>query len=554
MTINSYIPTLTELANQINEYGELNLIGQKITSLPETIGDLQNLKYLYLTNNNLERLPDSIGNCHSLEKLSLQENKLRFLPDSIGKLQNLASLHLDYNNLDSLPASIVDCESLQLITLSENKFTCLFDLIVLLSKINSLSVGGFPELSIVDTTPENKDLTLEKSEYDIVIINPTCEGGGDYELARKIEKIASAFYKVITISVEKKNDYQVEKLEEKLLANRFIITPYNIISPRCIEGIIKNNFILTKETKVLLIDEMDSRQNFSMNEYRQSLEQIQINNVYETKLGFAKNSIGYLSLTPSECSDIQQRSRTGLENLFPIDDSAHYYLSYLNSTKKTLAMQVFIINTLQELEESPSSVNYICSIGKTSTSSAIISLCNGAYRIKDALERFNLAEKFSTLNFILIDPNNKKIFEEELQTIGNGNIPINIIFMTTLSMPKDIWHNFIAISKSGMMTGDHSLSDYLSIKQAMPFYETQDWKLPLKEALLAEAEEFKDANFKEYVNTRFVVDAPFNTQAEFVDETMLEGTKRSDFQEFGRLIARKTANDTCLEKIHVLMS
>lgn len=552
MTIKSYTPTLIELANQINEFGELNLSNQQITSLPENIGDLENIKYFYLSNNNLEKLPDSIGNCDSLVRLSLQDNKLRVLPESIGKLQNLVSLHLDHNNLESLPSSIVDCKNLQLLTITENKFNRLFDLIVVLSKINGLSVGGFPELSVANKASPNK-VTLLDTQYDIVIINPTCEGGGDYELAKKIETIASNFYKVLTISIEKKDEYKEEPLQKKILANRFIITPYNIISPRRIQEIIQNNFILTKETKALLIDEMDSRQTYSIDEYRQNLRQMQIDDVYETKLGFSKNSIGYLSLTPSECSAIQQRARTELEKLLPIDDSAHYYLSYLNSTKKILAMQVFMINTLQELQENPSSINYVCSIGATSSSNTIISLCNAAYRMKQPLEHFELTEKFSTINVMLIDPNNKKIFQEELQTIGTGTIPINIIFMTTLSMPKDTWRNFIAIAKSGMMTGDHSLSDYLSIKQAMPFYETQNWKVPLKEALLLEAEEFKDANFKEYVNTRFVVDAPFTTQAEFVQDTMLEGSTRSDFQEFGTLLAKKTANQACLEKIHALM-
>lgn len=552
MTISFYTPTLIELANKINQFGELNLSDQEITSLPENIGDLQNIKYLYLSNNNLENLPDSIGNCDSLIRLSLQNNKLRVLPESIGRLQNLVSLHLDHNNLESLPSSIVDCKSLELLTITENKFNRLFDLIVVLSKINGLLLGGFPELSVPNKASPKK-LTLQDTQYDIVIINPTCEGRGDYELAKKIETIASNFYKVLTIPLQKKDQYKEEPLQKKILANRFIITPYNIISPRRIQEIIQNNFILSKETKVLLIDEMDSRQNYSINEYRQNLRQMKIDEVYETKLGFSKNSIGYLSLTPFECSAIQQRARTELEKLLPIEDSAHYYLSYLNSTKKILAMQVFIINTLQELQENPSSINYVCSIGTTSSSNTIISLCNAAYQTKQPLEHFQLAEKFSTMNVMLIDPNNKKIFQEELQTIGTGTIPINIIFMTTLGIPKDTWHNFIAIAKSGMMTGDHSLSDYLSIKQAMPFYETQNWKLPLKEAFLREAEEFKDANFKKYVNTRFVVDTPFSTQAEFVEDTMLEGTTQSDFQEFGRLLAGKTANETCLEKIHHLM-
>ena len=42
-------------------------IGSKLTSLPESIGNLTNLKYLYLKNNELTSLPESIGNLSNLE-------------------------------------------------------------------------------------------------------------------------------------------------------------------------------------------------------------------------------------------------------------------------------------------------------------------------------------------------------------------------------------------------------------------------------------------------------------------------------------------------------
>lgn len=564
MTINSsqtnyYILTITELTNKINKYGALDLSNQQITSLPDGIGQLQDLKELDLKNNNLESLPDSIGNCKGLKSLFLQNNKLKKLPDGIGQLQNLKKLDLKKNNLKSLPELLSNCKNLRVITLAENRFNNLFNMIVVLSKITSLVVDGLPHLSSSNRNPIiNNDSTLQESECDVVVINPTCEGGGDYELAKKIEKLASTSYRVITISTNEKEGETEgrieEKIKKKVLMNRLIITPYNIISPERLQEIIKNNFIITNETKVLMIDEMDARQEFSIDTYRESLQQIQINNVYETKLGFAKDSIGYLPLTQAECTAIQQRSKAELKTLMTIDDSAHYYLSYLNSSRKISAMQVFIINTLMELNETPSSINYICSIGATSNSDAIISLTNAAYRTKAHLTQLNIAEKFSTMNLIVLNPENNDIFQKELQTIGNGIIPINIIFMTTLSMSKDTWHNFIAISKAGMMTGDQSLSDYLSIKKEMPFYEMQYWKLPLRDAILTEAEKFKDKSFKEYVSTKFVGDSICGMLYKFVDDTMLNDTSLNDFKKFGALIAQKTANDSCIEKIHALMS
>ena len=44
----------------------LNVIGNRLESLPESVGNLQNLLYLDAFNNRLESLPDSVGNLQNL--------------------------------------------------------------------------------------------------------------------------------------------------------------------------------------------------------------------------------------------------------------------------------------------------------------------------------------------------------------------------------------------------------------------------------------------------------------------------------------------------------
>jgi hypothetical protein len=70
---------------------------------------------------------------------------------------------------------------------------------------------------------------------------------------------------------------------------------------------------------------------------------------------------------------------------------------------------------------------------------------------------------------------------------GTGNKKIHILITTTL--PSPIFKSLTSISKTGMMSGDQSLSDYLSLKQRLPYYDKQIWKEPLIDGLKERASE-----------------------------------------------------------------
>ena len=73
-----------------NHVVQLGLYNKKVTSLPDTIGNLKSLTELYLNNNQLSSLPDTIGSLKSLTILNLTMNSLSSLPDTIKKwLKNL---------------------------------------------------------------------------------------------------------------------------------------------------------------------------------------------------------------------------------------------------------------------------------------------------------------------------------------------------------------------------------------------------------------------------------------------------------------------------------
>lgn len=65
--------------------------------LPDSIGDLTNLRQLTLSHNQLESLPEALCNLKMLEYLNLEENLLKTLPRCLWKCKNLKFLKLTFN-------------------------------------------------------------------------------------------------------------------------------------------------------------------------------------------------------------------------------------------------------------------------------------------------------------------------------------------------------------------------------------------------------------------------------------------------------------------------
>ena len=118
-------PEVVRCATARNHVSKLVVFGKQMTSLPESIRNLQALEWLDLSQNTLTSLPDSIGNLQALKTLDLSDNTLNSLPDSIGNLQALKTLDLFDNTLTSLPASIGNLQALVSLDLFHNTLTSL---------------------------------------------------------------------------------------------------------------------------------------------------------------------------------------------------------------------------------------------------------------------------------------------------------------------------------------------------------------------------------------------------------------------------------------------
>jgi Leucine-rich repeat (LRR) protein len=130
----SCLENLEDLPSEIGNLKNGNGCQMNI-SVPESIGDLSNLKVLRLygaldptpadTNepispSKVKSLPATIGKLQNLEELDLGRNRLKSIPPQIASLQNLRRLALDYNDIHELPPFVGNLKDLQELSVAGN--------------------------------------------------------------------------------------------------------------------------------------------------------------------------------------------------------------------------------------------------------------------------------------------------------------------------------------------------------------------------------------------------------------------------------------------------
>ena len=178
LTMNAnQLTSLPESIGQLQQLSDLNLQFNQLTSLPESIGQLQQLSHLDLQSNQLTSLPESIGQLQQLSHLDLQSNQLTSLPESIGQLQQLSHLYIGRNKLTSLPESFGHLQELQTLDLGFNRLTSLSWSLGNLQKLYSLYLENNQLTSLPETLghlQQLRDLFLASNQLT-AIPEPLCK-------------------------------------------------------------------------------------------------------------------------------------------------------------------------------------------------------------------------------------------------------------------------------------------------------------------------------------------------------------------------------------------
>ncbi len=143
----------------------LKLLNQYLKTIPESLGELSQLRTLDLQNNQLISLPKTIGKLIELTTLDLEKNQLTTLPEEIGKLTKLKYLYLKQNNLTTLPSSLTNLSNLKQMTLDKNLFEEIEQLKIL--PIEGLKVESFFQSLVKNLSEEVMLKVADAKQRDI---------------------------------------------------------------------------------------------------------------------------------------------------------------------------------------------------------------------------------------------------------------------------------------------------------------------------------------------------------------------------------------------------
>ncbi|WP_159023546.1 leucine-rich repeat-containing protein kinase family protein [Formosa sp. L2A11] len=144
----------------------LDLSDNKLSSLPESISQLKQLKIIFFARNNFTTYPTVLGNCPNLNMIGfksnhihtvpehvfppklnwliLTDNKITILPKSIGDCTLLQKCALAGNKIEALPNNMANCKNLELLRISANNIKSIPDWLFELPKLSWVAFGGNP--------------------------------------------------------------------------------------------------------------------------------------------------------------------------------------------------------------------------------------------------------------------------------------------------------------------------------------------------------------------------------------------------------------------------
>ncbi|UOR06315.1 leucine-rich repeat-containing serine/threonine-protein kinase [Hymenobacter aerilatus] len=144
----------------------LNLSGNRLSSLPDDLGQLHKLRVLFCSDNQFTVVPEVLGQLPHLSMvgfkanqiqtlpaaalpprlrwLILTDNQLQAVPPELGNCRELQKLMLAGNQLTELPDTMAACTNLELLRIAANRFAALPAWLLALPRLSWLAYAGNP--------------------------------------------------------------------------------------------------------------------------------------------------------------------------------------------------------------------------------------------------------------------------------------------------------------------------------------------------------------------------------------------------------------------------
>lgn len=127
---------------RIRKLTDLNLYSVGLKQLPGSIGKLKRVKVLDLYYNKFIELPPQIGKMKRLEQLAVAHNELRNLPIALTKLRRLQVLYAHHNHLSQLPDEFSRLRHLRVLDVGYNWYVSVPAVVGTLSALQELSLNN----------------------------------------------------------------------------------------------------------------------------------------------------------------------------------------------------------------------------------------------------------------------------------------------------------------------------------------------------------------------------------------------------------------------------
>jgi len=163
--INERIGELTSLSKFIFSNNKIVSLTHKF-AIPESFYNLINLKIIKGSFNKINGFSNSINKLKNLEHIDMSHNTFSILPDTIGKLSNLNYLDVSYNFIYKLPESIVLLSNLtELKLINEDKYPIEIPLALQLN--SNLNIESHSQDEYLNQDGDDYELEeLEEEEED----------------------------------------------------------------------------------------------------------------------------------------------------------------------------------------------------------------------------------------------------------------------------------------------------------------------------------------------------------------------------------------------------